>query len=453
MIKNTALLFAALLLSSCSLVPGYLRPDITPAPQWRDNAGAADSIDREWWKNFHDAKLEFYITQALAQNNNLAGAIARVEQARAQSRIAASSLWPQASASGDVARDRVHGGGVTTIDNSYRIGASVSYELDLFGRNRAALEAADAREDALRYDRDAIALIVASDVVSSYSELLTLTDRKRVASEQLGNAREILQISEARFREGAADAIEVAQQRTALGNIEASLADLERQRLAAANRLAILTGEQPQNFAIPTGSIDNLQVPAIKPLQPALLLTRRPDIALTEANLIAANADIGAARAAYFPTFSLGADASLLGDPVTKAAGIAASFAAPIFQGGRIAGGVELAEARKAELLTAYRQSILVAFQESEDALAAIQSSAARAESLGTSAEQARIAYRLSRERFDAGQIDFLTLLSTQSSLLQSEDSALRARLDKFQAAVQLYKAMGGGWSEKADSN
>jgi outer membrane protein TolC len=193
-----------------------------------------------------------------------------------------------------------------------------------------------------------------------------------------------------------------------------------------------------------------LRVPAIAPGQPAALLYRRPDIRRAEADLIAANADIGAARAALFPSLNLNLDAAFTNTPVkTTTTAIGASLLAPIFQGGRLRANVRLTEERKAELVETYRKTVLVALQEVEDALAAIKGSRQRVAQLTTSFQEARNAYRLSRVQYEAGAIDFTTLLDAQRTQIVAEDNLALARFERLAAVVDLIRALGGGWVEK----
>lgn len=444
-------------LAACSMVPEYQAPVVEAPSQWRGEVAQADVIDAAWWSRFGHVPLEEAVKLSLVQNLDLTAALQRIERARAEAKIAGADLYPSVGASGDVARDyNDPSRGASTSQSSYRMGASVSYEVDLWGRNRASLSSAEAQLQATEYDRDALALIVASDVALTYAEIMALNQRQQVAKEQLAAIRDVMRIVEVRFKEGMADALQVAQQRTVLASIDANLAELERQRISAVNRLAVLLGEAPQTAVPPDAVLSLVTVPEVAPLQPAALLARRPDLRREEAGLRAANADIGVARAALFPSVSIGLSAGLAANPASAAAstaaGLIASIFAPLFQGGRLEGGVEASEARKAELVELYRKAVLVAFQESEDALAATRSARERLAAYEIAVTEARNAYRLAREQFDAGRIDFLTLLDTQRSQLSAEDEFIRARLEAVAAAVQLYKAMGGGWQEKAEA-
>lgn len=439
-------------IAGCSLVPPYQRPSAPMPENWRGATTKAPGNDAgvtaDWWQHYGSDELDRSIQEALAQNNNLQAALQRIEQARASAKIAGAGLLPTIDASANATRTYTDGGNHTpTRNDSYRGLLSVAYEVDLWRRNQAAVNAAQARTTSSTYDRDALALIVMTDTAQAYFQVLSLRERQQIARDNIATERDVLAIVEARFREGAASALEEAQQKTILANVEAALTALERQEHIVEDSLAVLRGRAPADMTVTAASLQGVTLPTIAAGQPSTLLERRPDIHRAEANLIAANADIGVARAALFPTLNLGLDATLFTNPGAMAVAFAGTLTAPIFEGGRLRGEVERTEARETELVESYRQTILTSFQEVEDALAAIKSAQQRVESLTIAAEEARKAYQISRERYLAGAIDFLTLLNTQTSQLQAEDNLAQARLDQFAASVDLYKALGGGWT------
>ncbi len=449
----------ALLLSGCALGPDDKRPETEMPAAWKADAAKDETIAPDWWKAFGSTELNDFMGRALVENNDLRAALHRIEQSRALARIAGASLLPSvdASANASVSRtDTRKGGTKATNDNSWNAGLDVSYELDLFGANRAGVEAAEADIAGSIYDRQALGLVVMGDVADTYFLTLNLRERARIAQQNLDNARDILKIVEARFNAGASSALEVAQEKTTLASTEASLAAVRQQEENAENALAVLLGATPQSLKVDAISLENLTVPVAAPFQPSMLLQRRPDIRSAEAALAAANADVRAARAAFFPTISLGAGVSAFANPMSAPVGIAvdaaSSLLAPIFSGGRLSGQLQLNKARQAELLENYRKAILVSLQEVEDALAAVKASQAREKALSEGVEQARKSYDLSRQLYKSGAIDFQTLLDAQDKLLQTEDSYAVVRLEMLQASVDLYKALGGGWQSDSPS-
>jgi NodT family efflux transporter outer membrane factor (OMF) lipoprotein len=279
--------------------------------------------------------------------------------------------------------------------------------------------------------------------------LLLARERLRIARETIGNFEEVLRIAQARFEAGAATTLDISQQRSALATARAASAEFLEQVRNAENALAVLVGDAAGTLKVNGSGLSALRVPRIGTGQPAALLYRRPDVRRAEADLIAANADIGVARAALFPSLGLDLDAAIANNPVTTTISLGSSLLAPIFQGGRLRAGVRLSEARKAELVEVYRKTVLVALQEVEDALAAVRAAQQRIAALGTALEEARNAYRLSRIQYEAGAIDFQTLLDAQRTLFNAEEDLAFARFDRLVAAVELVRALGGGWVEQ----
>lgn len=442
-----------LLLCGCSTVPEYHRPAIATPAQWsqkKDTANPA-STAQDWWKNFQSAELNALIASALAQNTDVLAGVQRIEQARAGVKITGANLLPSVDLSADASRARNNPvGGSAQTGSAVGVNANLSYELDLFGRNRVAVEGSKANLQAVQFDQEALKLIVMGDVANNYFTLLNQRERLAIADSNLANLREVLRIVEARYRAGSTSQLELSQQKSAVTNAEAARASLVEQIANTQGALAILEGKAPQDLIVAAQALEGLQVPVVQPSQPSSLLERRPDIRAAEADLVAANADIGAARAAYYPTINLGLGAGLsargLMDPVGNAVSAAASLAAPIFSGGRLEGGVEQATARQKELVQVYRKTILVSFKEVEDALAAVAAAQERDTKLLSSLQDATVAYQTARSRYDHGAIDFQTLLDTQNALLSSQDSYAQARLARLTASVNLYRALGGGW-------
>jgi multidrug efflux system outer membrane protein len=262
----------------------------------------------------------------------------------------------------------------------------------------------------------------------------------------LKNAEEVLRIIEARYKAGSVSGLEVSQQRVAVNNLRASLASLNQQRSTTSNALAILLGQVPQNLQTPRETLASLKVPDVNLTPPATLLTARPDIERAEASLRAANADIGAARAAFFPSLNFGLDASIaagFGGPAATVVSLASSALAPIFTGGRLTGNLEDVTARQKELAAQYQKTVLVAFQEVEDALAAYKNANEQAVISRESVKESQVAYDIAKARFDAGAIDYLTLLVTQRSLYEAQDNQIAIYQDQIAAFVQLRKALG----------
>lgn len=445
---------AVLLLAGCSLTPTLTQPEL-PVPERYAQAGdRADEASAEaapvapqWWQRFGSTELDQLMTEALAANHDLAAALARIEQSRASARAARANLVPavNASASASTSRD---GGGNDTNESSQAT-LSASYELDLWGANRATAAAARARLDASGYNGNAVALVLQGDVASNYFLILSLKDRLALTEENRAAAAELLRLVQLRYDNGGANALELAQQRTTLLNIEASLPSLRLSLEQTHHALAVLLGRAPGGFTVTATTLAGLNVPEIAVDTPASLLVRRPDIRASESSLIAANADIGIARAALLPSVSLSASAGfngLITSGSSTLLSLAASLSQTIFNGGRLQSQVRLAEAQQRELMENYAQTVLLALKDVEDNLVAVGTNEQRAALLQQSTEQARLAYQLARTRYDAGADDLLTLLDAQRTRLSSEDSLVQASLAQQTAAIGLFKALGGGY-------
>jgi outer membrane protein, multidrug efflux system len=435
----------ALALSACSLAPEFQRPQVAMPEGWSRVSGVGATARQStspYWQELGSEELNRVIEVVLAQNLDLEAALHRIEQARAQAKVAGSALYPSIDASAGASRNYQDSGNTTAARGL----GSISYEVDLWGRNRNQLAAANHRADATQYDRDALQLIVAADAAIFYTQALSLNERIRIAEDNLKNAEEVLRITEARFREGSISGLEVSQQRVAVNNIRAALVSLAELRSTNLNALAILLGQAPQNLPAPKADFSSLKMPGVNLTPPASLLTARPDIESVEAVLRAANADIGIARAAFFPSLTLGADASIaagFGNPAAAAASLAGNILAPIFTGGRLTGNLEAVTARQKELAAQYQKTVLTAFQEVEDALAALKSNNEQAVLSSESVRESQNAYDIAKARFDAGAVDYLNLLETQRSLYQAHDNQIAIREGQLASFIQLRKALG----------
>lgn len=447
----TALLLIAALSAGCTLTPEYLRPPVPVPPTFTTKSAAPEpNIDPQWWRAFRSRTLNRLVAEANADNTDIAAAVRRVEQARASFRIARASLFPAIDATANAAITRTDPRGAeATTRKTLRAAAALDWDLDIFGGNRAATASARADIASRLFDREAIELEIQALVATNYIALLLQRERLRIADDTIRNFNEVLRIAEARFEAGAATTLDISQQKSALATARAVRAEIVELIRNAENALAVLIGDAAGTLKVNGTGLASLRIPRVAPGQPAALLYRRPDVRRAEADLIAANADIGVARAALFPSLGLDLDAAIANDPVTTTISIGSNLLAPIFQGGRLRAGVRLSEARKAELVEFYRRTVLVALQEVEDALAAVRAARSRIAALAVALEEARSAYRLSRIQYEAGAIDFQNLLDAQRTLFNAEEDLALARFDRLIAAVNLVRALGGGWVEQ----
>jgi NodT family efflux transporter outer membrane factor (OMF) lipoprotein len=441
-------LLVVLSLAGCATTSPVPAPQVQAPKAWNEPAQGG-SVTAHWWKAFGSEELQGLVAQALAGSPDLAIAGERVRQAEAQVRIAGASLFPALDASLDSRLGTTDG----QTSRSSSAGLSASYEVDLWGGNAAARRGAEAALRASGFDREAARLTLLAGVATAYFEVLSLRGRLEVGRENLSIAERVLNLVSARARSGAVSPLDVARQEAAVLSQRAALLPLEQQERQTLAALAILLGRVPEGFELQARSLSPLAVPTIGAGLPAELLVRRPDLAAAEAQLASANANLSAARAALLPSIQLtgsagvasGALLAVSGGP-TAALSLAASVLAPIFDGGQRRGQVELAQSRERELVETYRKSILAAFADVETALAAAGRLAQR-EALQEQVQQrSREALRLAEVRYREGADDLLSVLDAQRTLFDAQDQLAQTRLARLEAAVSLYKALGGGW-------
>jgi NodT family efflux transporter outer membrane factor (OMF) lipoprotein len=460
MIPRTIPLLSLILLAGCAgFQPRPVKVPITPPDQWHQDTGNGAVVDASWWQAFGDEQLNRLIARAFNNNPDLAATAQAVIQADLQLRNAGAALLPTVGASSSAGKqasqvsgqDRVTGG-------STSLGVSVDYEVDLWGRLSAAESAAMADFEATRYDYDAARITLAASVASTWFEWQELQQRVEVARKNLELGEQTLKLVEARYRNGVADRSELSRQQTAVLNLKNAVPPLEyqaRQRLAA---LRLLAGDYPFTEAEPRAALLDVSVPAIDPQTPASIVTRRPDLAAGEARLAAASANIEQARAALLPSLSLSGAVRAstdsffsLSDPLRTASAVL-GLSQTLFDGGQRRNTVEISESRRVALLETYRASLLTAFQEVGDALdreALYKGQETRLQSI---LEQAEETLRLTEIRYREGADDLLSLLESQRSVFDARQQLSQVRLNRLLAAVDLYKALGGGWMPEASS-
>lgn len=412
--------------------------------------------EASWWHGFGSAQLDELIAEAERSNDDLQGAVARIEEADAQARIAGAPLFPALDLGANALRQRaqVTGAG-PQVFNEFNPQFAASYELDFWGKNRALRDAARAAALASRYDRETVALTVVSSVASTYFQALEYRDRVRVGTENLANGRKILRGLKLEQSAGTATGLDVAQQETTVALLDASIPPLQQQFRQSVYALAILVGKTPEAIDVTSGSLKELSSPTVVAGLPSQLLTRRPDVAEAEQQLIAANANIGAARAALFPSIELtasggyesGSLASLF-TPASRVYTIGAGLTQPIFHGGALRGQVAYSNARYTELLTAYHKTVLTAFGNVESALVAFRQTAEQLERQRAAAVQARRAFEFSQVQMSAGTVNVLTVLNTENALFSAEDTLVQVEYARLQALIDLFTALGGGWHQ-----
>jgi len=451
------LLFTALLgaLGGCASTGHAPAPAPAMPASWTESTDpAAAALARDWWRSFGSLELSRLVDAALRASPDMTIAAEHVLQAEAQVRSAGATLFPGLSLGAGAGRHETRPpGGPWSGANASSASLSAGYEVDLWGRIASGVRSAEASLAATRFDQETVRLTLVAGVAGGYFQLLSLRGRLAIARENLVIAERVFKVVDARVRNGAASQLDLARQQAAILGLRASLPALELQERQTLYALAILAGSAPEGFDAAGSSVAALALPRVAAGLPAELLTRRPDLASAEAQLASASANVAAARAALLPSISLTGSAGLasgalinfLSSP-TAALALGAALAQPIFDGGRLRAQVDTAASRERELVEGYRRSILAALADVEGTLASGARNADLEALQAQVVEQARIALHLAEVRYREGVDDLLALLDAQRTLFQAEDQLAQARLARLQAAVSLFKALGGGW-------
>jgi multidrug efflux system outer membrane protein len=457
------LLLAALTMASCVLGPNYKRPVIeTPATHRGGTAPSAESLaDLKWFELFRDETLTRLVTTSLQQNFELRIAAERVLQARAISGITRADQFPSVDASGALRAARASRRGATGSlpqgadpDVSYvEAGFSLGWELDVWGRLRRLSEAARAQYLASEEARHGVVTTLVADVSQTYLGMRALDLEREVAVRTRDVATDSLRLTEARRTRGVASGLDVRQAEQLLYTATGQIASIDREIAQAENALSLLLGQLPGD--VPRGRpLEAFEAPPAVPAGlPSALLERRPDIRQAEQELIAANAQIGAAKAEYFPRISLtgffGVQSRALSDLLSAPARLASAglgATAPIFNAGRTRGNVRLAEAVHREALVNYERVIYTAFRDVADALAIHTNTGEQRRQQERLVETLRESAQLSRQRYEGGLDSYLPVLDAQRNLFQGELELAQLRQRELASIVQLYRALGGGW-------
>jgi len=463
--KVFAVTLLALVTGGCMMGPDYRRPSVDMPQSFQYQAKEAEeAADTEWWKAFQDPVLDGLIAEALANNKNVKIAAFNIEQAAGVLTQTRAPLFPQANFDGSAGRERVSQfsgtpfpPGAANPHDFFQIFAGASWEIDLWGRVRRLSEAA--RADLLASEearRGAILSLVAA-VASTYMQLRGLDEQLDIAKRSLGTYDESVKLYELQFQYGLISQMIVEQARTQYETAAATIPQLESQIVQNENALSILLGRNPGPIARGK-TFNDMAFPAVPAGLPSQLLERRPDLAQTEQNLIAANALIGAAKALYFPTISLtgsygyaSSDLSDLFESPSRAWNYAGSFTGPIFRGGAIYGQVKQAEAAQKAALIGYEAAIQNAFADVENALVIREKLVGQLEAQERLVRANQEYERLAKLQYDEGYAPYLMVLNAQQQLFPAELNLAQLRASLFTSYANLYKAMGGGWVTAAD--
>lgn len=468
--RRPELAFLMLALGGCSLAPAYKVPEVPVAEQYQEHGAAlgkswveaqpADHLPRDgWWKLYGDTQLDQLQQRLLANNTDLAAALAHYQQAQAYSMQARSGLFPQLGANANAQRDRqsdtrpLRGATSPAYYDSYTLGAELDYELDLWGRVRNTVEAG--KDDALAAAADLASarLSLQAQLADNYIVLRGLDQQIQLLKDSVSAYEKALDLTKTRHGGGIASGLDVARAQTQLSSARSMWSQTLAQRAMVEHAIAVLVGESASRFSL-AAETAVLPLPAVPVSLPSTLLQRRPDVAAAERRTAAANARIGVARAAYFPSLSLSAlggyqsaeSAGLLTAP-NRFWAIGPTSLLTIFDGGRRKAGVEAAKAATDEAGARYRGVVLAAFQQVEDNLAQLDNYGTARSDQKDAAEAAGHSLDLAMDRYKQGAVGYLDVVQAQTVSLDARRSLLDLDTRQLRASVQLVRALGGGWS------
>lgn len=478
MMRSRLLTLALLLLGACSLAPDYHAPKMPDVPTYKENISdaadasspstaqwspaqpsAADTAPDAWWQVFSDPVLNDLETQLINANQNLKAAIARYDEARANVRAARAGYFPTLTGAANATRQQISKSEANTapitLYNDTSAGGDLSYELDVWGRVRNTVAGAKDRAQASAADLTAVQLSLQAELATDYFTLRGDDTSQQILDETVKDYQKALELTEDRHAGGAATESDVDQAQTQFENAKTMAEDMRLQRAQLEHAIAVLTGAPPENFSLPVATLTEQQAEEklilIDPGIPSTLLQRRPDIAEAERLVAAANADIGVARAAYFPDFTLsgavGYESTALSNLLKTPSlfwSIGPDVATPLFDGGLIAAMSDEARAVYDETVANYRQTVLAAYQDVEDNLAAIRQLNKEQNSQAAATAAAERALTQAQDRYTGGIATYLDVVVAQNTALQAELASVNIRVRQLNAHVQLIRALGG---------
>jgi outer membrane protein, multidrug efflux system len=470
---NFLILCAASLffLAGCAVGPNYHRPDVATAPAWKEQppwraADPKDSIPKgNWWATFTDSELDQYEAQALKSNQTIEVARYQLEQARASARITRSGLFPQLAAGISAQRSQTSAGKPTTsgirltspsLSNDFLIPFNLTWEPDVFGGVRRNLESANATYQASAAALENIRLVITSELAVDYFSLRELDAEIAVVNSSVEYQNKSLTLVQNRHTGGIASGLDVAQQETLLNSTRTQATLLRRQRAQFEHAIAALVGVPAPSFSVPVKPLA-LPPPAVPIGVPSDVLERRPDVAQSERQMAAQNAQIGVAKSAYFPGINLSAgggfENTALGSIIGASTGfwaLGANVAETVLSGGRRRAEVDFAKSGYGASVANYRQTVLTAFQEVEDSLSGLGVLAEAAETQQQAVNAAQRALQISNDRYTGGLVTYLDVITAEENYLDAQRLATQILGQRLVTSVSLVKALGGGWDSSS---
>ena len=458
-LASTTITLLALASSGCMIGPDYLRPVIDSPQSWRvSDETAKDLANSAWWEQFNDPVLNDLIATALRENKDLMIASARIDEYAGRYGVTRSQLFPQIGLGYDVTKQKntIPGTTVKGTYNSYETFLSASWEIDLWGKIRRQSEAARAQIVATEEGRQGVILTLVSSVANNYVTLRSLDRQLEIAKATAKTRGESYQVFQDRYSGGVISQLELSQNRSQYDEALASIPVIEKTIAQQENALSLLLGRNPGPIARGK-NIDELAPPTTPEGLPSSLLERRPDLREAEQNLIAANAQIGAAKAAFFPSISLtgllgvaSGGLSNLFHSESKVWQYGAAVNLPIFTGGSLFGQLQVAEAQQQQALYSYQKAIQQAFSEVNNALVDQEKTRVQLAAQADEVKSLVLYAELARLRYDNGYTSYLEVVDAERSLFGVQQSYTQTKQTLLQAAINTYKAMGGGWTDEA---
>ena len=453
-------LLVVVALTGCATpVPQSLPAQMVPA-SFASPAESQIWPDASWWEKFGDSELTTLVSKAQADNRDIAGATARVLQARAQSAVQRSALFPQIGGGANFLNGGCRGQSCSTSTNSANneVSFNASYGLDLWGLARSNLRTANEQLKSTRFAAEAVTLSVTANVATEYLNVLAIRAQIAVANENIAAINSITDIIKLRVKAGTTSHLDLAREQAQIEDVEARLAALQTLEKQALFSLAVLLGELPEGFDVKTQNLDGILSPEIGAGLPSELLVRRPDIAQAEADLASAHANVDAARAKFFPQISLTGQGGLVSTTISAllhtsnfGCDYGITLLQTIFDGGNLRGQKRLAEATQQQLVASYQSKVLNAYADVEGALVEVTNTRTAEDHLRRAVDAAREAFQISQLQYRQGTTDLLTVLQAQQTLFSARDQLAQATLANRQAAVHLYESLGGGWMESRE--
>lgn len=464
-VKTLASAALCLAMAACTMGPDFVRPQAALPAQWQGEAVAAIPIDDDaaWWAGFNDPLLGELAQQVLQANLDLQLAANRVQQSRAARGISAADRLPSVAASASGVRARNSEVGLSDPSGNagredyglFQAGIGLSWELDLWGRVRRQLEAADARVQMAEEDEHAVRIALLAETARAYLQLRATAQLLAITEDNLGIARDIQRLTEARQRQGVASSLQVSSATAQVASLQARIAPLQHRQSQLRNALAFLLAKPPQALDAQLQDVraDWPALPAVAVGLPSELAERRPDIRRAEAALHAATANIGVAKASFLPRITLNGDAGFQARQLDELDGwdahrfsIGPSISLPIFQGGRLKANLALSRLQQQQSALQFQRTVLQAWHEVDDAIDGYAAEQQRTTQLRVAVDQSDIALGAARRQYQAGVVDMLDVLSTQRIALNNQAALANSQATAAIARVELYRALGGGW-------